>query len=327
LTLTVRMAWLATGMLAAALFWATRRGPVAPAFRDARRRATWLLAALTLAAAATTGQASWDKGPFLIAPLLLAAVLILAVVRLCRARVPSWRRAQLVVLSSFALVILTRTLLRVRSGGAYSSFLLPAVVVVFVYAWTHLLPALTPGVAARRRTRRIALTLLFVWVGTAAAVTLYRYRKHFNARLETPRGVMQVLPDQGAAFQQALRFILEQTHPGDAVAVMPEGTALLFFSGRRNPFPEEITTPGLLDEERAQRRLVETNAPLVLLANRPTVEFGAPLFGVDYAQALMRLVEERYERCGVFGRAVDAATASGDRRFFIRAYCRRDAAR
>ncbi len=323
LTLSARMAWLATGMLVAAVCWTTRRGAASPALSDARRRVLGLLVALTLVIAVTTRQATWDKGPFLTAPLLLTAVLVLALMRLSRARVRSRRRAQLVVLVAFALAILARTLLRVRSGGAYSSYLLPAVVIVFVYAWTSLLPALVPGATARRLTRGIALVLLFVWVGTAAVVTLYRYNRHFTARLETPRGTLWVLPDHGLAFQQALGFILARTRPGDAVAVMPEGTSLLFFSGRRNPFPEEITTPGLLDEERAQRRLVETNAPLVLVANRLTVEFGAPVFGADYAQRLMRLIESRYETCGVFGREARPDARIGDRRFFFRAYCRR----
>ena len=110
---------------------------------------------------------------------------------------------------------------------------------------------------------------------------------------------------------------------GDAVAVLPEGTALDFFMDRRNPLNEEITTPGLLDEPRAIRRLSETQTPLVLIANRLTEEFGAPAIGRDYYQDLVRSIEKDYAVCGLFGEDVTPGMAVGDPRFFIRAYCRK----
>ena len=120
-----------------------------------------------------------------------------------------------------------------------------------------------------------------------------------------------------------MAFIARHSHRGDAVAVLPEGTALDFFMDRRNPLNEEITTPGLLDEPRAIRRLSETQTPLVLIANRLTEEFGAPAIGRDYYQDLMRAIEKDYAVCGLFGEDVTPGMAVGDARFFIRAYCRK----
>jgi hypothetical protein len=280
-----------------------------------------------ISVAATWQLTEWDKGPFLAVPFLLAATLLFSRRRAKRRGQLigsiSGHTAQLMIVSAFALAILARTLLRVRSGGAYSSYLLPASIVVFVYAWTCLLPLFLPDGAARHAARRLTLLLVFGWMAATAAITVSRYHKHFTYRLSTPRGTMLVRPDLGVALEQAMAFITQHSRPGDAVAVLPEGTALDFFTGRRNPLNEEITTPGLLDEPRAIRRLAETQAPLVLITNRLTEEFGAPAIGRDYYQDFMRAVDKDYKMCGLFGESVTPGMTVGDRRFFIRAYCRR----
>jgi hypothetical protein len=331
----VQMAILALrlAVVAAAVAWAALAASGARRAGGDRARALIFARRLTLGlavlAAATSPLAGWDKGPFLAVPLLLAGVLIHGLLRARRGlrragRVPR-RSGLLVLLAAFALATLARSLLRVRSGGAYSSYLLPAAVVLFAYSWTHLLPLLVPGAAARRAVRRIVLGVLFAWIFATALVTVYRYDKYFRYVLRTPRGTMRVLPDLGVAFDRAMCFILTRTRAGDSVAVMPEGTALDFFTGRKNPLNEEITTPGLLDEQRAIRRLAETRTALILIANRSTVEFGAPVLGRDYHQRLMSWIRERYLVCGLFGSGVAPDVEIGNPRFFIRAYCLRPA--
>jgi len=290
-------------------------------------RMLWITAVLLIGVAATWQVTEWDKGPFLAVPFLLVATLLFSRQR-ARERGRrigriAGRSAELMIVSAFALATLARTLLRVRSGGAYSSYLLPAAIVIFVYAWTCLLPLVMPDGATRRATRRLTLMFVFGWLIATAAITISRYNKHFNYVLTTPHGTMRVRPDLGIAFEQAMAFIGEHSRRGDAVAVLPEGTALDFFTDRRNPLNEEITTPGLLDEPRAIRRLAETRTPLVLITNRPTEEFGAPAIGRDYYQTLMRAVELDYNVCGLFGENVTPGMAVGDPRFFIRAYCRK----
>src|SRR3954454_22950106 len=108
----------------------------------------------------------------------------------------------------------------------------------------------------------------------------------------------------GLALNQALDYIDRHTNTSDEIAVLPEGTALTFLSGRRNPLREEIITPGYLDdeaEERAIRQLDAAATALILIPNRPTRESGPAVFGRDYCQRLMRWIETRYTLCATFG--------------------------
>src|SRR3954454_21278741 len=108
----------------------------------------------------------------------------------------------------------------------------------------------------------------------------------------------------GLALNQALDYIDRHTNTSDEIAVLPEGTALTFLSGRRNPLREEIITPGYLDdaaEGRAIQQLETASTALILIPNRPTREFGPAVFGRDYGRQLMRWIEANYTLCATFG--------------------------
>jgi hypothetical protein len=272
----------------------------------------------------------WDKGPYLAMPLLLAGFLVLLLVRFQREATArssvSSHTMTLVVCTVYALASLARVILRVRSGGAYSSYLLPASVMMFTYGWAHPFAGLFKDRRARRLARNLALGLIFVDVAVTAGLLAHRFRARNTVAIATPRGTIITIPDIGQAWNEALPYIEQKTAPGDAIAVMPEGTSLNFFSGRPNPLREEITTPGFLDEageQRAIRQLRDAGTKLILITNRPTSEFGATVFGRDYCRQLMRWVEENYEVCAMFGPDKDPGLQIGDHSFFIRAYCRK----
>jgi hypothetical protein len=284
-------------------------------------RARWILGAAVAAAivlSATTGL-DWDRGPFLAMPLVLVAFLAWL------ARRPKTAEDRIAILYSvFALVQLSRMLLHVRSGGAYGSFLLPMSVVVFTYLWVGPCADALPDVSARRAARSIAIGLLLASAIGTAVVLGYRYRRSNTVAVSTPRGTLVAPPEVGGAWNGALAFIASYTRPGDPVAVFPEGTSLVFLSGRRNPLREEIATPGFVDgpeEARAIDALDRSGTRLVLIVNRATREFGAEAFGRDYDQQLMQWIDARYTRCATFG-AADPRLQVGDKPFFVRAYCR-----
>ena len=295
----------------------------------ARYSQLWTLLALSVLVFVSlplAGSISWDKGPYLAMPLLIVILLIVLLVRYQKGI--SERRLDretlvLIIIAVYALASLARVILRVRSGGSYSSYLLPASVIIFTYGWARPFGNLFTEGRARRLARNIAIWLILADVAATAGLLGYRYRTRNTYPIITERGTTIAVPDLGQAMNEAIDFINRETAPGEYVAVMPEGTSLNFFTDRPNPLREEITTPGFLDregEERAIRQLVESNTRLVLVTNRPTPEFGASIFGQDYCQRLMQWVEENFEAVAVFGPDPNPDLQIGDKTFFIKAY-------
>ena len=286
----------------------------------------WLAGALVgLALLYMTTGLDADKGPFLAVPPVLLVLLVASAWRLKQQWQP--RTAAIVVMSAYALASLGRIVLHVRSGGAYASYLLPASIVLFTYVWVGPFVEWLKDPPVARVARQVALTLIMVAGLANAAVLSSRYQRRATIVVETPRGAMTVPADMGLAINEALTFIERRTRPGDPIAVLPEGTAITFLSGRRNPLREEILTPGYLDadgEARAIRQLDASHTALILIPNRPTREFGPDVFGRDYNQRLMQWIEQRYAVCGIFGPVKDAGLAIGDKPFFLRAYCVND---
>jgi hypothetical protein len=308
------------------------------------RRVAILLLVSSLALILTTSFALGDLGPLLPMPIILAALVLAGLRRFLRessanhtapaaGAVPGSRAlgpaatplAAFLLISVLALASLMRIVLRVSTGGALSSDLLPASIILFVYLWLSLLPRTLAASAAARRFRVLSSSVLVIALAATAVTLSVRYREKFTYPIVTPRGTMWTMPDIGISFSQALAFIDQHSRSGDAVAVMPEGTSLDFFADRRNPLRDEITIPGMLDsagEVTAIAALESSRAPIVLIANRSTHEFGQTAFGVDYDQALMVWIQQHYRSCGVLGPDHNPGLQVGAPVFFIRAYCR-----
>jgi len=290
-----------------------------------------LLSVLLFVIAPTAGRLQWDKGPYLAMPVLLVALLVWTAIRYRReiskdagART---KTVVLLVVAIYSLLSLVRVILRVRSGGAYSSYLLPASVILFTYCWATAFPGLIWDRRARPVARYIGLALIFAWVAVTAGVVTHRFRTSNTYPVTTARGTIIAIPELGIAFDEAVRFINRETDPSDPVAVVPEGTSLNFFTDRRNPLKEEITTTGYLkseQEERAIRQLIDSNTRLILVTNRATPEFGRGIFGRDYCQKLMQWIDENFEQQAVFGPDHNPNLMIGARTFFIRAYRKKE---
>jgi hypothetical protein len=339
----VRIASLATVIAAISLLFTRRKSSVVPArvslgelsVSDAGKATysqIWLLLAasvLVFVLVPFAGALNWEKGPYLAMPLLLAGLMVLELVRYrrqpARGRFDK-QKIIVLVMAVYALASLARVILRVRSGGAYSSYLLPVSVIVFTYAWTYPFAEMFREPKTGRFARNIAIGLILADAILTAGLLSYRYRDKNTYALRTDRGTMMAVPDLGEGMNEAISFIKRETTEGEPVAVMPEGTSLNYFTDRPNPLREEITTPGYLDregEERAIQQLMQSNTRLVLVTNRATSEFGPKVFGRDYCQNLMRWIEENFEECAILGPSHDPNQEIGDKTFFIRAYRRK----
>jgi hypothetical protein len=290
----------------------------------------WLLLALTIGLTlllSFAGIMQWDNGPYLAMPVLLIVLLILEVKEFLKQNNTSRKVERLpillIIFGVYALASLIRVFLRVRSGGAYSSYLLPASVILFTYILAFLLPRLMRDERARRFARDIAISLILGDAIITSFLLAYRYRTKNTFPIVTQRGGMIAVPDLGESFTEAISYIRKETSPNDYVAVMPEGTSLNFFAERRNPLREEITTPGFLNsdgEERAIERLQQTKTKLIFIANRATSEFGPIRFGQDYCEKLMNWIDENYEETETFSITKEQNLKIGDPVFFLKAF-------
>src|SRR5262249_19531682 len=221
-----------------------------------------------------------------------------------RGRALTKRQQIVIVMSIYALANLARIVLRVRSGGAYSSYLIPVSVILFTFCWVRIFPGFLPGWRARLMARRITLAVILADVVLTAVFISYRYRINDTYAVSSARGTIVTQPELGTAFDEAIQFLSTESRPGEPVAVLPEGTSLDFLTDRRNPLREEIITPGFLDpagEQRAIAQLKEADTRLILITNRPTPEFGPKFFGADYCRDLVNWIEANYEQAAVFG--------------------------
>jgi hypothetical protein len=297
------------------------------AARNPARAVAMLL--ISLAGIIVTGIGLSDLGPFMAMPFLWLALAVAGIVAFVRAKregTPSMQiqAGTMVILAASALGSLARIVLRVSTGGALSSFLLPGSIVLFVYVWLVIFPLFLPDPRTRLRAARLASIILAASVFATAVTLSVRYRRKFPYPLVTAQGTWRTSVDLGIAFDQALHFIEGKTAPGDPVAVMPEGTSLLFLSGRRNPLRDEINLPGFLDaagEEDAIERLRRSRTAVILISNRTAREFAETTFGTDYDRRLMSWIEQNYSLCGVFGSRPDPSLQIGSPVFFIRGYC------
>jgi 4-amino-4-deoxy-L-arabinose transferase-like glycosyltransferase len=300
-------------------WWSARQ--YASAF--ARRALSGLGVALLLALlVGLSSKGQWDGSPLRALPLLLLALLW-----------REWRRgkpgephsAALFTLAVYSLAVLGRVVLRVPSGGAFGSFFLPTSLLLIYYLLAQRLPQTLAQWTHAPQTARTAQTLgrgLFVtaWLVTAVVFGV-RYRKNFSYELTTPRGTLHTTANVGPAYREALDFLTAHTQPGEAVAVLPEGSDLAFFSGRHMPLRHQILIPGLMsasDENAAIKMLALGEIRYVLIVNRPMREFGAVAFGRDFYQRLGGWLAGHFRVVQVCGASGQTDAQIGAPGFFIK---------
>ena len=113
--------------------------------------------------------------------------------------------------------------------------------------------------------------------------------------VSSDRGTLYATPEVGKAFSQALVFLESAKQKSQRVVVMPEDTALYFFSGdflRATGAPSRwyIVTPQVLPPGEATAQYIQdlerAGIHYVIVSDRATPEFGLPIFGVDYGQQI-----------------------------------------
>lgn len=306
--------------------------------RKLLRRAAMVLTLALFSIAATKLPAGkqWDGSPLRALPVLLAVMMVVAWKRGTdfslsakqgQTEVRSTSAVPLFIIAVFSFAVLARVTLRVPSGGAFGSFFLPTSLILFYYLFVSVLPAAvrrwTQDESSAHRAWLIGRGLMLLMFAATAIVFGVRYRKNFNYEIVAPRGHLFAPRVTGPAIEEALDFITTSTQPGEAIAVLPEGSDLAFLTGRRIPLRHQILIPGLMserDEQAAIARLRQDRVRYVLIVNRPMREFGLEAFGRDFYTHLGGWIEANYRLAKVCGAAEAPQVQIGDTRFFIKVF-------
>jgi hypothetical protein len=298
----------------------------APAAAKARL-ASWAAAGAAMVATYGWwgGRLEWpwsgiaEKLPPVLFPLpLLAGVAALAALR----RPLDERGRARFILFALAAALSARVILNLAVGPqmlAYCALPLPPLLAAAaVLAGDLLAPRLRDPRGFRLRLAAMAVGLAALYLFRLGALA----RGPHIVRLETPSGGLRLPWKEAHAIAGTLDYLAAHARPGDTLASFPEAGFFNFVTGLRNPLWEEQIFPGVLDsrqEAEVARRLLASRPRFVLLANRPTPEFGPRVFGGDYAVGLWSAVEARYSLAASFGNAPEWASI-GAHRFFIRIY-------
>ncbi|MBX3276791.1 MAG: glycosyltransferase family 39 protein [Acidobacteria bacterium] len=299
-----------------------RTKPLVPNVRNATLA---IIAAMAVIFAAAIGAGGWDGSPMRAIPFALLAVIVREVWKIRRKTPDDPRSAALLVIAVFSLTMLVRVVMRVPSSGPYGGFILPTAYIFGFYLLVAELPRIIERLTqdktnlATARTLATGAVLLLILI--AGGNTLVRFRTKFVGEVATPRGHFLVERPHDPAYIEAIDFLQKHSAPGDAIAVLPEGSDLAFLTGRRMPLRHQILLPGLMseaDELRAIEQLASLPVRYVFITNRPTREFGAAVWGRDYYQRLDAAIRSDYRVVKVCGRNRDPEIEIGDREYFIK---------
>jgi 4-amino-4-deoxy-L-arabinose transferase-like glycosyltransferase len=262
----------------------------------------------------------WWISPMRALPLLCAMVIFGSLLDLLRKKSID---QYLFLIAVFSLVVLTREITRVSSGGAYTAFMLPLPLVLFTYLTTVSFPNFLSTNKMKHYARVLALGMFMLVLGSTAKHIIKVYLTEPSYDVNTMRGSVRTKADVGPAFDQALSFISKNTGPSDFIFAAPEGSSLNFLANRPTALRYEQLIPGFVDEaqqEQAIQRLKERKVKFIFILNRPTREFGPVVFGQDYGVHLMNWIEDHYQLTEVFGNNGSPASQIGDKNFFIKCY-------
>jgi hypothetical protein len=264
----------------------------------------------------------WSSAEGNLPPLLFPLPLVAAAAALAALRRPLDQRGRArFLLFALAAALAARVVLGFELGPlmAYCALPLPPLVATAaVLACDVLAPRLRSPGAFRRRLAALAVGFAALFLFRLGALA---FGPHI-VPLATPAGNLRLPWKEARSIAGTLDYLAGRARPGDLLASFPEAGFFNFETGMRNPLREEEIFPGVLDSGREAEvvaRLLATRPRFVLLADRPTSEYGARAFGDDYAAGLWSAVQDHYFLAATFGNAREGARI-GARGFFIRVY-------
>jgi hypothetical protein len=269
-----------------------------------------------------------DVTPFASAVFVLPVLLFVLMRRVWQERADfQVEQRVFLLLVIFSLFAILRAFLNVTTTGPYTPFFLPVLVLVYLYLLLCGAPQwLTVQPLLRQRMQQTTTVLLALLVVGMAINSALRWRRLNTFIVSAPRGSFRTVPSIGLPLTEAIRYVEQQSLPGESVLTLPIATTINFLTERPYPLREEIVHPGFLTgakELEAIERINARNVRLILLANLDTSEFRDRSFGLDYNQELWRWIEAHYQLAARFDTPESHSAKLGETPFFILAYERR----
>ena len=199
-----------------------------------------------------------------------------------------------IMLSTMAILSSVRVLTKVAPSG-YSVFFDTLVYLVWLVGLYRVLKRFP--VHLDGRTGKVLAGILCV---SMVAVTFQNYPvRQRPAMVSSERGMLYASSGLGQSFSQVLTFLEAAKQRSQRFVILPEDTALYFFSGTSAPSRWYVVIPPDLPPGEATARYIDelerADLRYVIVSNRATPEYGLPLFGVDYGQPIFAWLHEHYQ--------------------------------
>jgi len=118
------------------------------------------------------------------------------------------------------------------------------------------------------------------------------------APLTTERGTVLAPASLVKNYKAAIQFMKEKAAAGESVLSVPEDTSLYFLSGTECPIRVFSFTPGVIAPGKMTREVIgeieQKRVPYLLWSNRIFMEFGTPVFGVDFDKEIGDYLRSHY---------------------------------
>ncbi len=288
-------------LLMLAVFWLSIRW-IAARFGDR----PWLLWAGILALAAFLGigirwpltarVARWlffpPASPF------LAGLMIPVVVWLWWRSRFSAHLLQILVLFALAFSISARILLKM-DASLYAIYYDGPVLLAFFVILSRVLEVKAPGPAILPYLATLATVFLMV-------LPLYKAGRS-DVPFPSERGVIYTTAEKSRAYRSALDFMRQ--HPQASFLALPEEMSLYFLADTHCPLRVYQFVPGVLVPGRMTDQAIQDidrqKVRYLIWSNRTFEEYGAPVFGVDFDQALGQYLTSAYRPIRTIGDGVN----------------------
>jgi hypothetical protein len=205
------------------------------------------------------------------------------------------RRQKIVAVVSF--VLLSRIFFRCILISYMSHLgVIPAVLLIAL-AWQS---------ARAVPARQTLLSCLVFLLSAQYAIRDLTISRELTKAVESPYGLLRLLPTPGSASLQAvLQRLQREGAEHKSVLVLPEGAFLNVMSGSRHPLYHPTfmpTTIAVYGEEALIRQIQQARPDFIVLQHRGAPEYGSQSrFGIDYGGAIRAWIHSHYRLLARYG--------------------------